>query len=164
MLALFAIAVLAPLLYIPGLLIERALNAAPLGDRLELHYARTVIGALLHGWLTLTLAEFGVFSAWLHVLITALVCAASGLIAQRRGRLRRSESMATPRWQLVAAGALGLLVLVLAAQPFEVIIGGRTPHRLVFSGDIGRWNQPIIRDPRAPKGPVDTLIIESTYS
>jgi metallo-beta-lactamase family protein len=36
--------------------------------------------------------------------------------------------------------------------------------RIVFSGDIGRWNQPIIRDPQAPKGPVDTLIIESTYA
>lgn len=36
--------------------------------------------------------------------------------------------------------------------------------RIVFSGDIGRWNQPIIRNPAAPKGPVDVLIIESTYA
>lgn len=36
--------------------------------------------------------------------------------------------------------------------------------RIVFSGDIGRWNQPIIRDPAAPKGRVDVLIIESTYA
>ncbi len=36
--------------------------------------------------------------------------------------------------------------------------------RIVFSGDIGRWNQPIIRDPAAPKGPVDVLIVESTYA
>jgi metallo-beta-lactamase family protein len=41
---------------------------------------------------------------------------------------------------------------------------GAAPHRLVFSGDIGRWNQPIIRDPESPKGAVDTLIIESTYA
>lgn len=37
-------------------------------------------------------------------------------------------------------------------------------HRLVFSGDIGRPGLPIIRDPQPPQGPVDTLIIESTYA
>ncbi len=37
--------------------------------------------------------------------------------------------------------------------------------RVVFSGDIGRWNQPIIRDPSPPpNGVVDALIIESTYA
>lgn len=36
--------------------------------------------------------------------------------------------------------------------------------RIVFSGDIGRWDQPIIRDPAPPQGPVDVLIIESTYA
>ncbi len=36
-------------------------------------------------------------------------------------------------------------------------------HRLVFSGDIGRSGLPIIRDPDPPVGPIDTLIIESTY-
>lgn len=38
------------------------------------------------------------------------------------------------------------------------------PHRLVFSGDIGRNGLPIIRDPEPPTGPIDTLIIESTYA
>ena len=37
-------------------------------------------------------------------------------------------------------------------------------HRLVFSGDIGRWGLPIIRDPEPPSGPIDSLIIESTYA
>jgi len=37
-------------------------------------------------------------------------------------------------------------------------------HRLVFSGDIGRTGLPIIRDPEPPHGPIDTLIIESTYA
>ncbi|MEO8635764.1 MAG: MBL fold metallo-hydrolase [Gemmatimonadales bacterium] len=37
-------------------------------------------------------------------------------------------------------------------------------HRLVFSGDIGRAGLPIIADPDPPSGPVDTLIIESTYA
>ncbi|MDX2056791.1 MAG: MBL fold metallo-hydrolase [Gemmatimonadales bacterium] len=36
-------------------------------------------------------------------------------------------------------------------------------HRIVFSGDIGRSGLPIIRDPDPPVGPIDTLIIESTY-
>ncbi len=36
--------------------------------------------------------------------------------------------------------------------------------RIVFSGDIGRWGQPIIRDPSPPTGAVDALIIESTYA
>lgn len=40
-----------------------------------------------------------------------------------------------------------------------------TGFRVVFSGDIGRWGQPIIRDPSPPpKGVVDALIIESTYA
>jgi metallo-beta-lactamase family protein len=33
----------------------------------------------------------------------------------------------------------------------------------VFSGDIGRSGLPIIRDPDPPTGPIDTLIVESTY-
>jgi metallo-beta-lactamase family protein len=36
--------------------------------------------------------------------------------------------------------------------------------RIVFSGDIGRWDQPIIRDPVSPTGAIDALIIESTYA
>lgn len=53
---------------------------------------------------------------------------------------------------------------ILGSASVDVRLGGATPHRVVFSGDIGRWGQPIIRDPEAPKGPVDTLIIESTYA
>lgn len=35
-------------------------------------------------------------------------------------------------------------------------------HRLVFSGDIGRYGLPIIRDPEPPEG-ADIVIMESTY-
>lgn len=35
-------------------------------------------------------------------------------------------------------------------------------RRLVFSGDIGRWGLPIIRDPVIPEG-ADVVIMESTY-
>lgn len=36
--------------------------------------------------------------------------------------------------------------------------------RIVFSGDIGRYGQPIIRNPAPPTGPIDALIVESTYA
>jgi metallo-beta-lactamase family protein len=39
---------------------------------------------------------------------------------------------------------------------------GKRPVRLTFSGDIGRPNTPIIRDPEPPE-PTDYLILESTY-
>lgn len=39
---------------------------------------------------------------------------------------------------------------------------GNRKRRLVFSGDIGRWGQPIIRDPQNPGGG-DAVIMESTY-
>jgi metallo-beta-lactamase family protein len=39
---------------------------------------------------------------------------------------------------------------------------GKQKRRLIFSGDIGRWGQPIIRDPQPPGG-ADIVIMESTY-
>jgi len=39
--------------------------------------------------------------------------------------------------------------------------GGR--RRLVFSGDLGRKGLPIIRDPEIPEGPIDYVVMESTY-
>jgi metallo-beta-lactamase family protein len=39
---------------------------------------------------------------------------------------------------------------------------GKRPHRLVFSGDLGRPDKPILEDPTIPDT-CDTLIIESTY-
>lgn len=55
-----------------------------------------------------------------------------------------------------AGHILGSASITLTGAPGE--------PRVVFSGDIGRWGQPIIRDPQAPTGPVDALIIESTYA
>ena len=49
MLALIAIAVLVPLLYIPGYLLERALHGGAMLDLLELVFARVVAGALVCG-------------------------------------------------------------------------------------------------------------------
>ncbi len=53
---------------------------------------------------------------------------------------------------------------ILGSANVEVQVAGTTPHRLVFSGDVGRWGQPIIRDPQGPRGAIDTLIVESTYA
>lgn len=53
---------------------------------------------------------------------------------------------------------------ILGSASVDIRIGEGSPQRLVFSGDIGRSGLPIIRDPDPPGGPVDTLIIESTYA
>jgi len=52
---------------------------------------------------------------------------------------------------------------ILGSASVDIRLTEPTTHRLVFSGDIGRSNLPIIRDPEPPSGPINTLIIESTY-
>ena len=52
-------------------------------------------------------------------------------------------------------------ILGSASVDLRITEGGN--HRIVFSGDIGRFGLPIIRDPDPPTGPIDTLIVESTY-
>lgn len=41
-------------------------------------------------------------------------------------------------------------------------IDGPTPLRLVYTGDLGRWDQPILCDPE-PVSTADVLVAESTY-
>ncbi len=53
---------------------------------------------------------------------------------------------------------------ILGSASVDLRISEGSGHRLVFSGDIGRTGLPIIRDPDPPAGPIDTLIIESTYA
>jgi 4-amino-4-deoxy-L-arabinose transferase-like glycosyltransferase len=92
-LALFAAIVLAPLLYLPGFLFARAmLGVAQPPDLLERHYERVVVGALLNGWLAFTLAELGIFSAWLHLLLLLAICAGCAARAQWRGALHFPRS------------------------------------------------------------------------
>ena len=51
---------------------------------------------------------------------------------------------------------------ILGSATVELQIGSPDPFRLVFSGDLGRWNQPLIRDPEfVPQA--DALLLESTY-
>jgi metallo-beta-lactamase family protein len=53
-------------------------------------------------------------------------------------------------------------ILGSAVTTFEMTSGGRT-FRLCMSGDLGRPDRPILRDPELPEGPVDALVLESTY-
>jgi metallo-beta-lactamase family protein len=53
---------------------------------------------------------------------------------------------------------------ILGSATVDIRLTEGAGHRLVFSGDIGRSGLPIIRDPDPPAGPIDTLIIESTYA
>jgi|KBSSwiStaDraftv2_1062776.scaffolds.fasta_scaffold189814_2 metallo-beta-lactamase family protein len=48
---------------------------------------------------------------------------------------------------------------ILGSASVELSLGGR---RLVFSGDLGRWNRPILRDPELVED-ADVLLLESTY-
>jgi metallo-beta-lactamase family protein len=42
--------------------------------------------------------------------------------------------------------------------------GGPSPIRILFTGDLGRMNQPILRDPVSPLPQADYLITECTYA
>ena len=51
---------------------------------------------------------------------------------------------------------------ILGSATVDLALDGRTSRRLVFSGDLGRWGRPILRDP-APVPAADCLLLESTY-
>ncbi len=53
---------------------------------------------------------------------------------------------------------------ILGSATVDLRCSEGAPQRIVFSGDIGRSGLPIIRDPQPPSGPIDTLIVESTYA
>jgi metallo-beta-lactamase family protein len=51
---------------------------------------------------------------------------------------------------------------ILGAASIDLAIGKPDPVRLVFSGDVGRYGSPILRDPE-PVPEADVVIVESTY-
>lgn len=51
---------------------------------------------------------------------------------------------------------------ILGAATIELAIGKVDPVRLVFSGDVGRYGSPILRDPE-PVPEADVILVESTY-
>ncbi len=51
---------------------------------------------------------------------------------------------------------------ILGSATVELRLGEQNPLRLIHSGDLGRWNRPILRDPElVSEG--DVLLVESTY-
>ena len=51
---------------------------------------------------------------------------------------------------------------ILGSATIELELGGRRATRMVFSGDLGRWDRPILHDPaHVPRA--DVLVVESTY-
>lgn len=51
---------------------------------------------------------------------------------------------------------------ILGSASVDVALGASGEKHIVFSGDVGRWNRPILRDPESPDG-ADILLLESTY-
>lgn len=51
---------------------------------------------------------------------------------------------------------------ILGSATSDMGIDGSVPVRLLYSGDLGRWDQPILCDPE-PVLATDVLLIESTY-
>ena len=51
---------------------------------------------------------------------------------------------------------------ILGAASIELRISGTQPVTLVFSGDLGRWNRPMLYDPEFVTE-ADVLLVESTY-
>lgn len=51
---------------------------------------------------------------------------------------------------------------ILGSASVEIVIEGQPPTTIVYSGDLGRWDQPILCDPD-PVVSADLLLLESTY-
>jgi metallo-beta-lactamase family protein len=52
---------------------------------------------------------------------------------------------------------------ILGSSIIEIIAqNGSEPRRLLFSGDLGQWNKPLVRDPETFSG-ADYVFLESTY-
>jgi metallo-beta-lactamase family protein len=51
---------------------------------------------------------------------------------------------------------------ILGSAMVEMELAGSPPRRILFSGDLGRYDAPILPDPE-PGSPADALLVESTY-
>src|SRR5262249_26201191 len=51
---------------------------------------------------------------------------------------------------------------ILGSASIELQLGGRGALQLIFTGDLGRWNRPILRDPELVASG-DVLLTEATY-
>jgi hypothetical protein len=77
------------ILYIPGLMLTLALfGPSQPADPFTRHFERALVSVLLSGWLALLLAELGVYSLPLLLVLLALCAVPPALVAVRRGGLR----------------------------------------------------------------------------
>lgn len=80
--------------------------------------------------------------------------------------LRQMRSYPYARWFEAASGIQVFFRRaghILGSATVELLLGSEAEKiRVVFSGDLGRWNQPILKDPECvPEA--DILLVESTY-
>lgn len=130
--ALIALILAVPLLYLPGWVLARALtNGQQAADPLERVFERVLLGMLLNGWLALVLAELGIFSIWLHILLIALLCFLAWRLrptcipALRLPRIL-DRAAARQHWDTIALTIILLIFAIgVAARPFEVVLGVR---------------------------------------
>lgn len=83
------------------------------------------------------------------------------------GAIRQFQASGYGRWFKVASGVHARFfeaghMLGSAGVQIEINEPDRPQRNLVFTGDVGRWGVPILRDP-APLPECDYLICESTY-
>lgn len=81
--------------------------------------------------------------------------------------LEQMVGMPLQKWFDVTDGVRAMFteaghILGSASVVLEVRDGSEF-RRVVFSGDVGRCNLPIIRDPQPPEGGADVILCESTY-
>ena len=155
------------LLYVPGLLLERAfwVSHAPVRG-LELLVMRVAASVLLSGWIGFTLAEWGVWS--LGALIALALAGPAALYLWRSprrprrsaplgfvapaARLRLLPVLRAPARVDLALLLVGIVFAVLVARPFEVVRGGLdagvyalTGYSIAATGGIERYD-PVVAD------------------
>ena len=160
---LAALLALPLLLYLPGLLLERAVwhTRVPV-QGLELAVMRVLASVLLSGWIGLTLAEWGAWS-----LARMAGCSLAFPLAIYLWRSRRRPPLTSPPLGFVAPAArvrilptlrmrvgfdlalllVALVFAVLVARPFEVVRGGLdagvyalTGYSIAQTGGIERYD------------------------
>ncbi|MBI1818118.1 MAG: MBL fold metallo-hydrolase [Deltaproteobacteria bacterium] len=85
--------------------------------------------------------------------------------ADAEAALRLTESRTYGQAFGVSPGVTGLFRRaghILGSATVELQVDGPSPLRVVFSGDLGRWQRPILRDPDMVSE-ADVLLVESTY-
>lgn len=121
--------------------------------------------------------------------LSAIMLADSANIQERDAAYlaRHGREHAEPLYGAAdATRTMGQMICIPYGRDFEVVPGVRASYhdaghilgsasvvldcaegaarsRLVFSGDVGRWGLPIIRDPHPPAGGADVVLMESTY-